>query len=44
VKPFTVHADAVAELHQALDHYESRQAGLGREFRVEFEAALGKIR
>jgi toxin ParE1/3/4 len=44
VKPFTIHADAEEELRKALEHYEEQRAGLGREFREEFEAALERLR
>jgi toxin ParE1/3/4 len=44
VKPATLHADAEAELWEALDHYEAKRAGLGGEFRREFEAALQRVR
>lgn len=44
MKPVTLHSDAEAELREALDYYESRRAGLGGEFRREFEAALQQVR
>lgn len=44
MKPFTVHTDAAAELLETFDYYERLRPGLGREFRLEFETALGKIR
>jgi toxin ParE1/3/4 len=44
VKPFTIHADAEAELRKALESYEQQRAGLGGEFREEFEAALQRVR
>jgi toxin ParE1/3/4 len=44
VKLCTLHADAEAELVKALEYYEGKRAGLGRQFRLEFEAALGRIR
>ena len=44
MKPFTLHADAEAELGEALEYYEMQRAGLGRAFRLEFEAALARIR
>jgi toxin ParE1/3/4 len=43
VKPVILHADAEAELRQALDYYEAQRAGLGGEFRREFEAALLRV-
>jgi hypothetical protein len=33
VKPATLHADAEAELWEALDYYERQRTGLGGEFR-----------
>jgi toxin ParE1/3/4 len=44
MKPVTLHADAEAELCEALDYYEGKRAGLGGEFRREFEAALQRVR
>jgi hypothetical protein len=44
VKPFTIHADAEAELRAATDEYEQRRAGLGADFLAEFEAALERVR
>ena len=44
MKPFIIHADAEAELREALERYERERAGLGGEFRAEFEAALERIR
>ncbi|MGH7171554.1 MAG: type II toxin-antitoxin system RelE/ParE family toxin [Gemmataceae bacterium] len=44
MKPFLIHADAEAELREALQHYEQQRVGLGREFRQEFEAALERVR
>jgi len=44
VKPVTLHADAEVELREALDYYEGQRAGLGGEFRREFEAALQRVR
>jgi toxin ParE1/3/4 len=44
VRPFAIHADAEAELREAIAWYEERRTGLGREFRLEFEAALGRVR
>ncbi len=39
MKPVVLHADAEAELREALDYYETQRAGLGGEFRREFETA-----
>jgi toxin ParE1/3/4 len=39
-----LHADAEVELREALDYYERQRAGLGGEFRREFEAALQRVR
>jgi len=44
VKPVSIHADADAELRDALERYEQERVGLGREFREEFEAALARVR
>jgi len=44
VKPVILHADAEAELCEALEHYERQRAGLGGEFRSEFEVALERVR
>jgi toxin ParE1/3/4 len=44
VKPATLHTEAEAELSEALDYYERQRAGLGGEFRREFEAALQRVR
>ncbi len=35
---------AEADLRDALDYYEGQRAGLGGEFRREFEAALERVR
>jgi toxin ParE1/3/4 len=44
VTPYTIHAEAEGELRAALDRYEDIRAGLGGEFRREFEAALARVR
>lgn len=44
MKPFTIHAEAEAEVRVSVAYYEVRRAGLGREFRQEFEATLDRIR
>ena len=44
MKPVVLHADAEAEVWEALDYYEAQRAGLGGEFRREFEAALQRVR
>ena len=43
MKPVVFHPAALQEAEQAAAWYESQQPGLGRAFRVEFEAALGRI-
>jgi toxin ParE1/3/4 len=43
VKPVVIHADAEAETLAAIAYYEGERAGLGREFREEFEAAIDRI-
>lgn len=40
MKPAVLHADAEDELQEALAYYEGKRAGLGGEFRREFEAAV----
>jgi toxin ParE1/3/4 len=44
VKPVAVHADAEAEILAAIAYYEGQRAGLGREFREEFETTIDRIR
>jgi hypothetical protein len=44
VKPFTLHADAEKELHEAAAGYDERRAGLGGEFLAQFAAALERVR
>lgn len=44
MKPFLIHADAEAELREAIANYERQRAGLGREFRAELEATLERVR
>ena len=43
MKRVVIHPDAETELEQAAAHYENRREGLGREFRLEFEAALDRL-
>jgi toxin ParE1/3/4 len=38
-----MHPDAEAELEQAAAYYERQRSGMGQEFRLEFEAALGRL-
>ena len=44
MKPIVLHECAEAELREALEYYEGQRAGLGGEFRRDFEAALGRVR
>ena len=44
MKPLTIHAAAEAEADGAIAHYEIQRAGLGREFRQDFESAIDRIR
>jgi len=44
MKPFRWHRAARAEVQIAVAHYEGERKGLGREFREDLEAALGRIR
>jgi len=43
VKPLTIHREAISELDEAVAYYEDQKAGLGLDFLVEVEQALGKI-
>jgi len=43
MKQATLHEGAEADLREALDYYETQRAGLGGEFRREFEATLERI-
>jgi toxin ParE1/3/4 len=43
MKPVVFHPAAEDELEEAAARYEALKAGLGQEFRVEFEAALARI-
>ena len=43
MKPVIFHPAARDEIEEAAARYEEQRAGLGREFRTEFEAALGRI-
>ncbi|HEV2946785.1 MAG TPA: type II toxin-antitoxin system RelE/ParE family toxin [Gemmataceae bacterium] len=42
--PVILHADAEAELREALAYYERQRMGLSGEFLREFEAALTRVR
>jgi toxin ParE1/3/4 len=44
VKPLTIHAEAEAEVEEAITYYEDRRPSLGGEFRVDLEATLNRIR
>lgn len=43
MKPVIVHTEAIEELDAAVAYYEDQKAGLGLDFLVEVEQALGKI-
>jgi plasmid stabilization system protein ParE len=43
MKPLSIHPAARDEVEHAASHYESERTGLGREFRIEFEAAVARI-
>jgi toxin ParE1/3/4 len=43
LKPVTLHAEAEAELREALAYYEGQRTGLADEFRQAFEAALNRL-
>jgi toxin ParE1/3/4 len=38
-----MHPEAEIELEKAAAYYENQREGLGQEFRLEFEAALGRL-
>lgn len=44
MKPISLHEAAEAELAEVLEYYERQRAGLGGEFRREFETTLERIR
>jgi toxin ParE1/3/4 len=44
MKPFLIHAEARAELEEAVAHYEAQRRGLGRDFHKVFERAVDLIR
>ncbi len=44
MKSFIIHAEAEAELREAMERYERQRPGLGGEFRAEVEAALERVR
>ncbi len=44
MKRVVIQADAEIEFWEALEYYETQRAGLGGEFRNEFEAALDRVR
>ena len=43
MKPVMAHPEARAELDDAAAYYERERRGLGRDFRLEFEIALGRL-
>ena len=43
MKPLIFHADAEAELLDAVEYYEARKEGFGADFRREIDAALARI-
>jgi len=43
VKPVIIHSEAIEELDGAVAYYEDQKVGLGFNFLVEVEQALGKI-
>jgi len=43
VKPIGVHPDAEAEIWAELAYYDAKQAGLGRELKLEIRTALLRI-
>ncbi|MBV8267388.1 MAG: type II toxin-antitoxin system RelE/ParE family toxin [Planctomycetaceae bacterium] len=44
MKPPAIHAEAEAEVGEAIAYYEAQRAGLGREFREDLEDAFTRIR
>jgi toxin ParE1/3/4 len=44
VKPVILHSEAIAELDGAISYYEDQKIGLGLDFLVEVEQAIGKVR
>jgi toxin ParE1/3/4 len=44
VKPLAIHAEAEAEVEQAIAYYEGQRPGLGGEFREDLEATLNRVR
>jgi toxin ParE1/3/4 len=43
LKPLSIHERAQDEVLEAITYYESQRAGLGREFRLDFEDAIERI-
>jgi toxin ParE1/3/4 len=43
VRPVIIHGEAIEELDGAVAYYEDQKVGLGLDFLVEVEQALGKI-
>lgn len=43
MKPVIIHSEAIEELDEAVAYYEDQKAGLGLDFLMEVEQALGKI-
>lgn len=43
MKPAVFHPAAQDEVEEAAAYYEKRRSGLGQDFRLQFELALGKI-
>lgn len=44
MKPIIIHPQAEEELEEATANYDCQRAGLGKEFRLEFEAALDRLK
>ena len=44
MKPIAIHADAETEVREGIAYYEARRPGLGRKFRLSFEAVVDLIR
>jgi len=43
MKPVRILPEAVQELQETYSYYQALKAGLGREFKAEFESALARI-
>ena len=44
MKPVIFHTEAIRETRKSIAHYELQRENLGREFRIEVEAAVERLR